>query len=87
MSAGDLDSLFLADCEVRRWRAERENATARLELAQAKAARARLLSQYEPVNSLGIDRETLRALLAFTSHHDEQRLKRELGALATGASA
>lgn len=81
----DLGNLFIAQHEVRRWRAERENADARLELARAKEARANLLSAHEPVASLGIDREVLRALLSYTAHHDEARLKRELGNPNTGA--
>lgn len=84
MAADDLGRMFSANEQVARWRAERENATARLELAQASEARAFLLSQYEPVNRLGIDREALRVLLAFTAHHDKARLDREVTAfLAT----
>lgn len=79
MSAGDLGALFSAQGEVARWRAERENASARLELARAKESRAFLLSQHEPLASLGIDREVMRKLLSFTAHHDKERLLRELG--------
>ena len=78
---GDLGRLYAAQDRVRRWSAERENAEARLSLARADEARARLLSQHEPVASLGIDREVLRVLLAYTVHHDEKRLARELTTL------
>lgn len=74
----DLSALFDAQERVRRWNAEGENAEARLTLARTDVARAYLLSQREPVASLGIDRDVLRALLAFTAHHDESRLTREL---------
>jgi hypothetical protein len=82
MSADDLGRLFDSQSEVRRWSAERENATARLELARTSEARAYLLSQHEPVASLGLKREQLRVLLAFTAHHDKARLHRELKELA-----
>lgn len=82
MSAGDLGALFSAQGDVARWRAERENACARLELACACESRAYLLSQHEPLASLGIDREVMRKLLAFTAHHDKDRLRRELGGAA-----
>ena len=74
----DLARLFSAQKDVARWKAEHENASARLELARTNDARALLLSQYEPVSSLGIDREALRVLLNFTVHHDTARLNREL---------
>ena len=62
---------------VRRWEAERENATARLELARMRECCALLLSQHDPVSSLGIDREKLKVLLDFVRHHDPARLRRE----------
>lgn len=67
--------------EVRRWQAERENANARLALAQARRCCALLVSQHEPVHSLGIDRERLRVLLDFVQHHDAARLRREVESL------
>lgn len=72
-----LDKLFAAQGEVRRWKAETENATARLELARIRERSALLISQHDPVNSLGIDREKLRAVLAFLEHGDLKRLERE----------
>lgn len=62
---------------VRRWMAEQENASARLELAQTRECCRLLVSQHDPVASLGLDREALRILLAFTAHHDTHRLRRE----------
>src|SRR5690606_18772018 len=41
-------------------------------------ARARLLSQHQPVYELGINRNVLRVLLEYTHHCDEARLEREL---------
>lgn len=82
----DLLKLFAAQERVRRWTAERENAEARLTLARTDEARAYLLSQHEPVASMGIDREALRTLLAFTAHHDKARLAREAIAQQGGRS-
>lgn len=78
MAANDLGALFSAQADVARWRAERDSATAHLELAQTKEARAYLISQHEPIASLGVDRDVLRALLEFTAHHDKARLHRDL---------
>ena len=83
--SNDLAQLFSAQEVVRRWKAERENAEARLELARAAESRAVLLSGHEPVHSMGINRESLRALLAFTVHHDQGRLDRDLAAIELGA--
>lgn len=77
----DLERLFACQNKTARWRAERENATARYELAQADEAMAFLLSQHEPVHTLGIDRNALRVLFAFVKHHDKHRLERELAEL------
>lgn len=73
--------LLNAQEEVRRWKAEQENASARLQLARAKESRAFLMSQAEPVNSLGIDRDVLGVLLAFTVRNDKAWMERELAAL------
>ena len=67
--------------EVRRWSAERENATARLELARTHECCRLLISQHDPVHSLGIDRSVLKVLLDFVRHHDTQRLRRECEAI------
>lgn len=84
MSTDDLSALFRAQDDVARWRAERENATARLELAQQREAMAFLISQHEPLHSLGIDRKAMATLLAFVRHHDRHRLNREIAALSEG---
>ena len=78
MSAGDLDQLFDSQERVRRWTAERENASARLQLARIDEACAFLLSQHEPVASSGVDRPSLRVFLSFIKHGDEARLARDL---------
>lgn len=78
--SNDLGDMFAADEVMRRWTAERENASARLELARAARCRAYLLSQHEPVATLGINRDDLRVLMHFLAHGDESRLKREVAA-------
>jgi Zn finger protein HypA/HybF involved in hydrogenase expression len=62
---------------VKRWMAERENASARLDLARTQECCKLLLSQHDPVTSLGINRDALKVLLDFVQHHDVARLKRE----------
>ena len=71
---------------ARRWMAERENATARLELAKMRECCTILVSQYDPVFSLGIDRAKLKVLLDFVQHHDPSRLRRECEALTFNAT-
>lgn len=61
----DLNTLFHREEVVARWRAERENASARLEIAEIKRRMSFLLSQHEPVHGLNIDREVLRKLFLF----------------------
>lgn len=85
--SNDLAKLFGAQEKVRRWEAERENAEARLMLARAAESRAYLLSQSEPVQGTGVDREVLRALLAFTEHHSRERLDRDLAKIELGAKS
>lgn len=63
--------------EVKRWKAERENASARLEIATAKECCNLLISQYDPVASLGINRDQLKVLLSFIWHADTSRLRRD----------
>lgn len=62
---------------AKRWMAERENADAQLQLARIRECCKLLVSQYDPVFSLGIDREYLKVLLDFVLHHDTARLRRE----------
>ena len=66
--------------EVRRWEAERENANARLDLARTRECCKLLVSQYDPVHSLGMDRDALKILLSFVTHHSPDRLRREVEA-------
>lgn len=80
-SANDFGTLMFAQNNIERWKAERENATARLELAQMNERIAHLVSQHEPVASLGLDRERLRIALRFIQHGDLGRLSREFAAL------
>ena len=68
---------------ARRWTAERENASARLELERMRECCRLLVSQYDPVFSLGIDRDALKVLLSFVQHHDTARLRRECETLLT----
>ena len=68
--------------EVKRWMAERENADARLNLARTRECCKLLVSQYDPVFSLGIDRDALKVLLDFVQHHDTSRLRRDCEALS-----
>lgn len=77
-----LQQLFIAQAHVARWRAEHENASARLELAEAAECMAYLVSQHEPLHSLGIDRNVMTVLLSFVQHHDKHRLERALAQLA-----
>lgn len=65
---------------VKRWMAERENATARMELAWTQECCRLLILQHDPVASLGIDRKALKVLLDFVQHHDPARLRREIEA-------
>jgi len=72
--------------QTKRWEAERENASARLELAQINERCAMLVSQHQPVSEMEIDRERLRLILSFLRHGDTARLNREFTALqAQGA--
>ena len=79
-----LQRLFAADDAVQRWTAQREFATARLEIARMDRAMAWLLSQHEPVAKLGINRSVLAVLFAFVKHGDEKRLAREIEAAEQG---
>lgn len=67
--------------EVRHWSSALENASARLELARTRECCRLLISQHDPVHSLGVDREALRVLLDFVRHHDTHRLRRECEAI------
>lgn len=73
--------------EVRRWKAEGENASARLELARTRECCRLLISQHDPVFSMGVDRDVLKILLGFIAHHDTARLRRECEAHIGNKSA
>lgn len=74
----DLSVLFLAEEKSRRWMAERENASARYQLAKIAERCAYLLSQHEPVASMDLDREKLRIVFSYLNHGDLHRLSREV---------
>lgn len=61
----DLLTAFRERDAITRWKAECENASARLELARIRERLALILSQSEPVDSLGLDREALRAVIDY----------------------
>ena len=73
----DLQRLFSAQDKTARWKAEMENATARLELARIEERSAYLISQAEPVNNLLINRGQLKAVLSYLHHGNLNRLKEE----------
>lgn len=73
----DLSVLFNNREKSARWWAERENATARYELAKINEHCAFLISQHEPITSLGIDRERLQLILKYIMHGNISRLNRD----------
>ena len=75
--AEDLRRLFFEEDNVLRWKAERENSSARLDLARAKRNCAFLISQHEPVNSLNVNRDVLREILSYIWHGDIKRLEKK----------
>ena len=77
----DFARLMIDEEAVRRWRAEHENSSARLEIASARRNCSFLISQHDPVAKLGIDREKLRAVLAFVWHGDVGRMERDFAKL------
>lgn len=79
MSANDLNALFEAEEAVRRWTAEWENASARMQLAKHHRNIRCLLSQADPFKKYGINREQMRAIFSYIGHGDMARLERDLG--------
>jgi len=73
----NLSQLFDAEEKVRRWRAEFENASARLELATIRKNIKYLISQHEPVASTGLDRKQVERILGYVEHGDMKRFIRE----------
>ena len=82
----DLGNYFSAQDKVAQRVAEWEGSIARLELARMHEHMAMLLSQCEPVDALGLDREVLRLVLQFIRHGDLKRLEREHTELLLSAS-
>ena len=72
----DLSVLFGNEEKTRRWSAENENASARLQLARIAERAARLMSQHEPIHSMGVDREQLRRILLHVLENDSINLVR-----------
>lgn len=72
-----LSNLFNAQDNVRLWRNAVESAQANLEIAQVKANCNLLLSQYDPVNKMNIDREKLKMIFSFIWHGQLDRLQRD----------
>jgi hypothetical protein len=77
----DFAKLMIDEEAVRRWTAEHDSAGAHLEIAQARRNCSFLISQHDPVAKLGIDREKLRAVLAYVWHGDLGRLERDFAKL------
>ena len=73
----DLDLLLRAEEKVLRWRAEREYASAQLELEMMKKNMRYLISQHDPLHSIDVDRNKLRLIFDYILHGDEKRLIRE----------
>jgi hypothetical protein len=77
----DFARLMIDEERVLRWRAEHDSAGSHLEIAKARRNCSFLISQHDPVAKLGIDREKLRAVLAFVWHGDIDRLERDFAKL------
>lgn len=78
MSAMDLQRVYLRTETVARYREAREAASAKLEVAQMELSMAHLLSRFNPLESLGIDRDAFRILISYIHHGDMPRLDREV---------
>lgn len=74
----DLELLFKAEEKVNRWEAECNYASAQLDLALIRRNMRHLISQHEPLNSLGVDRDKLRAIFSYVEHGDIMRLEKEV---------
>lgn len=75
------------DVSVQRWNAERENATARMELERIRACCQLIISQHDPVASLGLDRDRLAVVLNFVRHGDTARLRRDCAAIISSSAS
>lgn len=76
----DFQRFLHAGTEVERRMAAYDAAAAHLEVAKIRRNIAHLLSQHQPVATLGVDREALRHALRFIEHGDEARCLREIAA-------
>ena len=74
----DLSRLFHNQDITRRWSAENDNASARLQLAQRDERMSYLISQHEPLAKMDLDREKLRLLFHYIKHGNMDRLERDL---------
>ena len=74
----DLELLFKAEEKVARWIAEYNYASAQLTLAKARRNMRYLISQHEPLSSLGVDRDKLRIIFSYVEHGNTVRLKNEV---------
>ena len=74
----DLALLFKADEKVSRWTAERNYASAKLDVELMNRNMRYLISQYEPLCYIGVDRNKLRIIFSYVNHGDLKRLKREI---------
>ena len=74
----DLELLFKAEAKVDRWRAERNYASSQLDLAMIRRNMRQLISQHEPLNSTGIDRDKLRVVFSYIEHGSVKRLETEI---------
>ena len=81
MADYDFFNLCRWNDKVLQRKAEHENARAQFERARTYKNIAYLIFQYEPVATLGLDRERLRIALTFVVSGDLDRVTRELTAL------
>lgn len=61
----DFNRYMSAQETTRRYRAERNAASAHVDAAEMRERCAQVMSQHEPLNTLGIDREAARRLVRF----------------------
>lgn len=80
----DLELLFKAEARVDRWRAEYNYASSQLDLSTTRRNMKHLISQYEPLNSIDIDRDKLRVVFSYVEHGNITRLKTEIWNLENG---
>lgn len=80
----DLELLFKAEDKVTRWIAERNYASAQLDLATMRRNMRCLISQHEPLNSIDIDRDKLRIIFSYIEHGNATGLVNEIRNLENG---